>query len=96
MVGKVDMDSKRYILLVFVEISANPGHCDDEGEDGEADYEGDLVAHDAKQVDVCKRKGGVGEKKPGISDIRPFWSTHMSWRLLRQNVGQVRQGLSQG
>ena len=27
---------KNYVLLVFVEISGDPGHGDDEGEDGEA------------------------------------------------------------
>ena len=32
--------------MVYVEISADPGHCDDEGEDGEAYYEEEFVAHD--------------------------------------------------
>ena len=56
--------------MVLVEIAANPGHCDDEGEDGEADYERDLITHDAKQVDVCKRKMGVGERSPGIVEVQ--------------------------
>ena len=38
--------SGKHVLLVCVEIAANPGHCDDEGEDGEADYEEDFIAHD--------------------------------------------------
>ena len=81
---------QRYVLLVLVEIAANPGHCDDEGEDGETNYERDLITHDAKQVDVC---GGEESRYRG-STGSPCLSTHMSWRLLRQNVGQVRQGLS--
>lgn len=27
---------RKHVLLVFVEIAGNPGHCDDEREDGEA------------------------------------------------------------
>ena len=36
------------VLLVFVEISSDPGHCDDEGKDGEAYDEQKFIAHDGR------------------------------------------------
>ena len=36
-------------MLVRVEVACDPGHGDDEGEDGEADYEEDFVGHDVEQ-----------------------------------------------
>lgn len=35
-------------MLVRVEVAPNPGHGDDEGEDGETDYEEEFVAHDVE------------------------------------------------
>ena len=46
MVQERECGTGKYVLLIFVEISTNPGHCDDEGEDGEADDEEEFVTHD--------------------------------------------------
>lgn len=45
----------KHVLLVFVEIPADPGHCDDEGEDGEADDEEDFVAHGFEEMFARER-----------------------------------------
>ena len=61
-------------MLIRVEVTGDPGHCDDEGEDGEADYEKDFVGHDVEQICSCtlatlylyfKRQGGNGKVSYG-------------------------------
>ena len=58
-------------MLIRVEVARDPGHCDDEGEDGEADYEKDFVGHDVEQIfgagqegksreDWCEGRSGMG------------------------------------
>lgn len=42
------------VLLVFVEISTYPCHCDDEGEDGEADDEEEFVTHDVGWMIIAR------------------------------------------
>ena len=42
-------------LLVFIEITADPGHRDGEGEDGEADDEEEFVAHDVESMSARER-----------------------------------------
>ena len=37
-------------MLIRVEVARDPGHGDDEREDGEADYEKDFVGHDVEQI----------------------------------------------
>ena len=50
MVQERECGTGKYVLLIFVEISTNPGHCDDEGEDGEADDEEEFVTHGVKWI----------------------------------------------
>lgn len=50
-----------YVLLVFVEISTYPGHCDNKGEDCETDDEEEFVTHDVGWIlqdgNWCERRG---------------------------------------
>lgn len=49
-------------MLIRVEVAPNPSHGDDEGEDGEANYEEEFIAHDCR-VDTCKREMVWGRGK---------------------------------
>ena len=54
-------------MLIRVEVTCDPGHCDDEGEDGEAGYEKDFVGHDGEQMfgagQEGERVGRIGVKE---------------------------------
>ena len=44
-------------MLIRVEVTRDPGHGDDEGEDGEADDKKDFVGHDIELMFGAEQEG---------------------------------------
>ena len=50
-------------MLIRVKVACDPGHSDDEGEDGEADDEKDLVGHDLELMFAAEQEGESRENR---------------------------------
>ena len=74
-------------MLIRVEVARDPGHGDDEGEDGEADYEKDFVAHDVQQVFFGAEREGEsreswGEGRSGMGFVYLLTNLMDSYKYL--------------